>query len=711
MSNNKVFVSKLNLQAIWAEIKTALDAKADTSSVSVYVERCQELLEDLQSIVGSDDYDSTATYNQGDYCVYDGKLYFCTTNGTTGTWNAAYWEQRYAMSEIAGLLTAAVEEVGIALGASTYSEALTYAVGDYCVYSYALYRCTTAISTPESWNASHWTQVSITSESARIITEIQAEGATQVANVQSVYADDMAEVNAKVSRNTKEIANLIQKEGEVSISYPDSVYGRGEVPSGMAKFAEVKTLRGVTRVANQLLDKSFGSSTTINNVTFTNNGDGSWSISTNGTASGTAYVQLCNDVPTLGHKWLIAGCPSGGSGLSGFTLWDASNSAYDNGSGVVFSPTNAINVYIRVASGTSIPTPIVYWPVLTDLNVYFGSDPSVDVSALTIADIQQNYPELLIPSAYDTGSIVDITYSAVESEGVNLWDEEWEIGSYSSTGQKVATQGGRIRSVNKIPALPNTSYYALKGVFILCQYDENEDFISFTQLGIDSSSNVGHSFTTEANTHYLAFATYANYGTTYNHDIQICLNSYVDKTTYHPYIKSTLTLPSPVTLRSAGSVADTDELCVEVDGVERRRQTKNVASVDLSTITFKYNVSLELWLGNYVSGVPFSTQKKNLFYHIGLSASYAELNADPNILGYYMNDSTASSAERIYIRNGSNSVAPTGILYYESPNPTVTLSDPILDNFVPTEAGGTITPKQTQTKQIDTSFDVNYLAL
>lgn len=40
--------------------------------------------------------------------------------------------------------------------APTYSNASTYAVGDYVWYDGDLYRCTTAISTAESWTAAHW---------------------------------------------------------------------------------------------------------------------------------------------------------------------------------------------------------------------------------------------------------------------------------------------------------------------------------------------------------------------------------------------------------------------------------------------------------------------------------------------------------------------------------------------------------------------------
>ena len=40
---------------------------------------------------------------------------------------------------------------------SEYSPSGIYAVGDYCMHDGTLYRCTTAISTAEAWNASHWT--------------------------------------------------------------------------------------------------------------------------------------------------------------------------------------------------------------------------------------------------------------------------------------------------------------------------------------------------------------------------------------------------------------------------------------------------------------------------------------------------------------------------------------------------------------------------
>jgi len=45
--------------------------------------------------------------------------------------------------------------------AEEYSSSATYALDSYCIHDNKLYRCTTAISTVESWNPAHWTVVTI----------------------------------------------------------------------------------------------------------------------------------------------------------------------------------------------------------------------------------------------------------------------------------------------------------------------------------------------------------------------------------------------------------------------------------------------------------------------------------------------------------------------------------------------------------------------
>lgn len=50
--------------------------------------------------------------------------------------------------------------------APEYDETQTYAVGDLVIYRSVLYRCTTAITTPEAWTAAHWTAVTVADELA-----------------------------------------------------------------------------------------------------------------------------------------------------------------------------------------------------------------------------------------------------------------------------------------------------------------------------------------------------------------------------------------------------------------------------------------------------------------------------------------------------------------------------------------------------------------
>lgn len=45
--------------------------------------------------------------------------------------------------------------------AAEYDDTATYAIGDYCVYEAALYKCNTTISTAEEWDAGHWTAVTV----------------------------------------------------------------------------------------------------------------------------------------------------------------------------------------------------------------------------------------------------------------------------------------------------------------------------------------------------------------------------------------------------------------------------------------------------------------------------------------------------------------------------------------------------------------------
>jgi len=57
---------------------------------------------------------------------------------------------------------------GITITIAEYSSTSTYAIGDYCIYSGYVYICSTTISTPEAFNLLHWTLSSISSGSAYV---------------------------------------------------------------------------------------------------------------------------------------------------------------------------------------------------------------------------------------------------------------------------------------------------------------------------------------------------------------------------------------------------------------------------------------------------------------------------------------------------------------------------------------------------------------
>ena len=50
------------------------------------------------------------------------------------------------------------------LGGEAYDSTATYEIGDVCIYNDTLYKCTTAITTAEAWNSSHWTATTINDE-------------------------------------------------------------------------------------------------------------------------------------------------------------------------------------------------------------------------------------------------------------------------------------------------------------------------------------------------------------------------------------------------------------------------------------------------------------------------------------------------------------------------------------------------------------------
>jgi hypothetical protein len=99
-------------------------------------------------------YDDTATYDVGDIVTYESKLYKCITAIATPETFDPTKWEATTASE--DILT--LQNVQ---GYDEYDETQTYAVGDYAIYNNIVYECTTAVSTAEPFDSTKWTATSI----------------------------------------------------------------------------------------------------------------------------------------------------------------------------------------------------------------------------------------------------------------------------------------------------------------------------------------------------------------------------------------------------------------------------------------------------------------------------------------------------------------------------------------------------------------------
>lgn len=83
----------------------------------------------------ADEYDATQTYDKGDVVIYKNTLYICTTNNTTGTWDATKWTATTVQSLIGDLSALTTTDKSSVVGAvnevvstkATTGSAITFA--------------------------------------------------------------------------------------------------------------------------------------------------------------------------------------------------------------------------------------------------------------------------------------------------------------------------------------------------------------------------------------------------------------------------------------------------------------------------------------------------------------------------------------------------------------------------------------------------------
>lgn len=204
--------------------------------------------------------------------------------------------------------------------------------------------------------------------------------------------------------------------------------------------------------------------------------------------------------------------------------------------------------------------------------------------------------------------------------GVNVWDEEWEVGALKTSDGTPEHGTATIRSKNFCECLPSTVYFAKCGNYSVAYYlavywyDENENLVSREYCA-------NRSVTSPADARYFKITTNPNsyvYGTIYNHDISINYPS--TDTEYHTYQGQTYTTSLNQTVYGG-----TVDMATGVLTVDR-------AMVDLGALDWIYDATRE----SFATSERFEVAKP--------TTQYIPFNA---VCSSYMTDSSYNTERKV----------------------------------------------------------------
>ena len=369
--------------------------------------------------------------------------------------------------------------------------------------------------------------------------------------------------------------NLIMPNDPTEQEFNFRQSGGGVIEDGVAVIDKVK---GNSLVWNQQCKVASGSFST-SNLSVVASEDG---VLVNGTASQASIISSVTSYPTArvaGHKYLLKGCPSGGSNGT-YSFRYNSNGFGEKGTGIIVtcvaagtsvSSDQMLETYepvISIANGVECNN-LLFRPRLIDLTQMFGAgnEPS------TYEEFLSRKPKVEDEFAYNEGTIVNNKVEKVVTTGVNLWDEEWE------------TSQNEITSKNFNPIIPGVRIYVkcpANSEIRLNWYDANKEYVSYYYTHNVESQ-------VPANAHYFKILTY-QYGTTYNHDLCINISDPAINGQYFPYEEHTLDLSWVKDIKDAEGVKLFEDgmrsAGTAFDEVGKNKAVKMIGVVDLGSLSW-----------------------------------------------------------------------------------------------------------------------------
>ena len=432
----------------------------------------------------------------------------------------------------------------------------------------------------------------------------------------SVYDDAQGktqkQINAKAATNDGYFEDMTVGTAEQLLS---SKYTEDKVPYSfrrtggeldVGKRAE-EMIVGGTVVWNQLFNKNnYPATTTDNDITFTNNGNGSVTI--NGTASARAAYPLVTLNGLKDHVLF-------------FNSWNSDNGYYVGNSAmgidsnkkymykITSSGGNGLN--IMVTSGAVVNNVKIY-PQCFDLTKMFGSTIADYILSLETAHAGDGvaYFRSFFPNtyyAYNYGILMSVNAARHETVGKNLLATDCDVlnayfGYTASTGINQINAGANNRMCI-IPVLPNTTYTMTRNRVAISSTGDDVSSALFTEyptIGAkgraiifeNSGTAIKNSvtFTTGANERYytvkLAEITKTDFTATLAAS-QLEISPMA--TAYEPYEKHTYPLDSTLTLRGIPKLDSNNKLYYDGDTYESDgKVTRKYRIVDLGTLIWTY---------------------------------------------------------------------------------------------------------------------------
>lgn len=489
--------------------------------------------------------------------------------------------------------------------------------------------------------------------------------------------DTKADIDGYYSTLTAGSAENLIGRGTVPAEYTRRTSGgSADIGSGAAA---IEKIHGNTLAWNQFLTNgdfsNAGAGWTVSGVSATYS-DGVATLTAASATIKSIYRALINAV--AGHKYLCVynlkadaamyvGCGYGGSFV--YNAWNV---------------TTSWGKYAKILTASSTDQYLYVYGVWTDTSVKLYAK-ELQIFDLTLMFGSGNEPtasefEAFFPLNYytlNTGSLLSLTGTGIETNGFNQWDEEWENGEINtSTGQN--TGSTYVRSKNYIPAFGNTTYCLTKlstwSNVRIFEYDAEKNFLRVWYEGYGNPTTILH--TTLANTAYIRFYTWPD--TTYLNDICINLSwSGYRNGEYEAYWDSTLALPI-TTVTSGGSAVFADGMKgagTAYDELTSTKAVKRIEKVDLGSLSWTLSgtvfISSDL-VGTIEEPAASSSMPNAICSKYGTS-NYVNL-ADKTFTVIF---ATSTAHGRIYIQDSAYSDAPTfttamnGVyMYYALATPT-----------------------------------------